>query len=233
MKKFCLVISLLIFPTLGFSLSPDQTLRASILSISSSKRTILLNKGSEEGLEVGNHAKFYIESENLMARAIIRKISPSRSLWSVYRLLETGQLEKYRVINLTITTPLPLTDDNSKSLLGEKSKPIEIREVIPKSIGKDSYKTNRALPYIPTDTNYSNLSAENRENKDPNVDFSELDEEKKLVQGRFDYSSLNEHLSLPNKKDLSDFESLEEKVLMKPDPKIIDEEYAGLMDFVY
>ena len=68
-----------------FSLEIDKKLLFSIINFSKSKRTLLINKGSENGLKKGDQAKFFLKPENLVARATLIKASPTRSLWSVFK----------------------------------------------------------------------------------------------------------------------------------------------------
>ena len=54
----------------------DETLTFRILKLSKTKRTLLANRGTDDGLEIDNHAKFYLTSTGVVARAVVRKISP-------------------------------------------------------------------------------------------------------------------------------------------------------------
>jgi hypothetical protein len=109
---------LICFLTLSYvnnvwSLAIDEKLPLRILSLSKSKKTMLINRGLEDGLEIGNHAKFYV-TEGVIARGVVVKASPTRTIWSLYRLVEPSNVEVDKVLNLKIATPVKLTGDVSK-----------------------------------------------------------------------------------------------------------------------
>jgi len=112
-----LVLSfLLVLPCLKVgALEIDEKLTMRILNISSSRKTVLVNRGMEDGLAVGDHAKFYLTT-GIVARGIIQKVSPSRSIWSLYRVIDGEQLSLDKVMNLKIAQPVKLTDDRTKML---------------------------------------------------------------------------------------------------------------------
>jgi hypothetical protein len=86
--------------------------------VSNSKKTILINRGAEDGLAVGDHAKFFITS-GVIARGIVEKVSPSRSVWSLYRIVDPVEVIDGKVLNLKIASPVKITDDPSKSMKDE------------------------------------------------------------------------------------------------------------------
>ncbi len=111
------IVSLLI---LLFSFSPlalevDAKFIARLLGLSDSKRTILINKGSEVGLKVGDHAKMSLPT-GVIARAVVVKLSPSRSVWSVYRFFHKDKLVSKIAVSFKISSAIKLTSDESKSL---------------------------------------------------------------------------------------------------------------------
>lgn len=108
-------LSLLVWSTSVFSLEMDEKLTVRVLSLSNSKKTMLVNRGLEDGLVVGDHAKFFLTT-GVVARGVVVKASPSRSIWSVYRLVNPQEIETDKVVNLKISTPVKLTEDPSKML---------------------------------------------------------------------------------------------------------------------
>lgn len=100
---------------LSYSLEIDEKLTLRFLKVSGTQKTVLINRGAEDGLVVGDHAKFYT-STGVVARGVAEKVSPSRSVWSLYRLVEPLQVIQDKVLNLKIATPVKITDDPSKSI---------------------------------------------------------------------------------------------------------------------
>lgn len=99
----------------SFALDIDEKLTLRFLKVSSSKKTILINRGAEDGLVVGNHAKFFTTS-GVIARGVVEKVSPSRSIWSLYRIIDVNEITDGKVLNLKIGTPVKISEDSSKSL---------------------------------------------------------------------------------------------------------------------
>jgi len=97
-----------------FGLEIDEKLTLRFLKVSNTKKTVLINRGSEDGLVVGDHAKFFI-TEGVVARGVIEKVSPSRSIWSLYRIVAPDEILDNKVMNLKIATPVKITTDSSKS----------------------------------------------------------------------------------------------------------------------
>ncbi|MFG1498963.1 hypothetical protein ABMA70_02055 [Halobacteriovorax sp. XZX-3] len=97
------------------ALDIDEKLTFRILQTSSSKKTILMNRGLEDGLVIGDHAKFFITT-GVFARAVCIKATPSRSVWSIYRIVKPSEIQRDKVANLKISSPVKLTSDRSKSL---------------------------------------------------------------------------------------------------------------------
>lgn len=100
------------------ALDIDEKLTLRFLKVSSSKKTVLINRGGEDGLVVGDHAKFFITA-GVVARGVSEKVSPSRSVWSLYRIVDPAEITQDKVLNLKIATPVKITDDPSKSLKEE------------------------------------------------------------------------------------------------------------------
>ena len=99
-----------LFSGLIYGLEVNEKMTFSILNLSETKKTILMNKGIEYGLKEGDHAKFYTTS-GIVARAVLSKGSPNRSVWSVYKIVDDTQLNKGNAFNLKITAAVKITDD--------------------------------------------------------------------------------------------------------------------------
>ena len=89
------------------------------LKVSNSKKTILINRGAEDGLAIGDHAKFFITT-GVIARGVVEKVSPSRSIWSLYRVVDPAEITDGKVLNLKIASPVKVTTDPSKSMKDEE-----------------------------------------------------------------------------------------------------------------
>jgi hypothetical protein len=101
--------------SVGYALEVGEKLTIRLLKVSDSKRTVLLNRGLEDGVVVGDHAKLFLTT-GVIARAIVVKASPSRSIWSIYRKVVPPRLVAGEVMNIMITDPAKITEDSSKSL---------------------------------------------------------------------------------------------------------------------
>ncbi len=119
MKYF--FIALLILPRLTFALEIDEKLTMRIVNTSESKKTVLINRGIEDGLKQSDHAKFYV-SEGVVARAVCIKLSPTRSVWSIYRIVNKGFIRNDQVMKLKITAPVKITKDESRMLVKDDSR---------------------------------------------------------------------------------------------------------------
>ncbi len=94
----------------------DEKLTLRILKSSDSKKTILINRGLEDGLVVDDHAKFFT-TKGVVARGIVIKSSPSRSVWSLYRIIDPTMILPDAVLKLKISSPVKLTPDGTKMLV--------------------------------------------------------------------------------------------------------------------
>jgi hypothetical protein len=117
MKSFIYIFIFLSINTLH-ALEVDEKLTLRFLKVSSTKKTVLVNRGAEDGLVVGNHAKFFVTS-GVIARGVVEKVSPSRSIWSLYRVIDPNEITDNKVLNLKIGTPVKISEDASKSLKDE------------------------------------------------------------------------------------------------------------------
>ena len=104
----------------AMALEIDEKLTLRFLKISNSKKTVLINRGAEDGLAVGDHAKFFVTS-GVIARGVVEKVSPSRSVWSLYRIVDPAEIIDGKVLNLKIASPVKITEDPSKSVAEESS----------------------------------------------------------------------------------------------------------------
>ena len=120
MKRIILCFFALIFSTERQALDVDEKLTVRFLRFSSTKKTVLINRGLEDGLAEGDHAKFFVTS-GVIARGLIVRVSPTRSIWSLYRVVEPATLMADRMANIKISTPIKLTDDPTRSFYGNDS----------------------------------------------------------------------------------------------------------------
>ena len=97
------------------ALDVDEKLTIRILDVSDTKKTILLNRGLEDGLVLGNHAKFYLTT-GVFARGVLVKASPGRSIWMIYRMIDSKHMEKDQVAKIKIATAVKLTKDPTRSI---------------------------------------------------------------------------------------------------------------------
>ena len=116
-RTFILFCFLLCFKAFGLGIDEKLTMR--IIKVSNSKKTLLINRGLEDGLVVGDHAKFFLTT-GVVARGVLVKSSPSRSIWSMYRVVSGEKLRQEMVLNLKISSPLKITDDESKMITKDK-----------------------------------------------------------------------------------------------------------------
>lgn len=129
MYKLLLILSLISLST--FSLEIDEKLTLRIVNVSNSGKTVLINRGVEDGLVQGDHAKFFL-TVGVIARGVVIKVSPTRSVWSLYRIVNGDYLKQEAVLNLKITAPLKITQDESKTI---------VKDDTPSMIGIDDPRT--------------------------------------------------------------------------------------------
>lgn len=139
MKVLLLVFTFLI-PLFASALEVDEKLTIRLLRLSRSKKTVLVNRGLEDGLVVGDHAKFFLTS-GVIARGVVAKASPSRSVWSIYRFVDPNQMLSDRVMSIKISTPLKLTDDSSRAFRGNQYASIKDNLAIPLERGADDLES--------------------------------------------------------------------------------------------
>ena len=168
-------VSSLVFFCLSFStqaaLKLDTKFVARILGVSDTKRTILVNKGKEHGLGKDQHAKVSLPT-GIIARAVVVKLSPSRSVWSVYRFFQSEKIEPQTVATFKISSAVRLTTDESKALGSLADKVDKKREPIPKD--PESQKKQKEVAK-------SILKSEKLISQFDNVDYSLLQEDDNII----------------------------------------------------
>lgn len=139
MTKLWMMFTFLLIALSAQALEIDEKLTLRILRVSDSKKTMLINRGIEDGLAEGDHAKFFVTS-GVVARGTVVKVSPTRSVWSVYRLISPEYIKDDTVLNLKIASAVKVTDDESKMISKEPevAKDVKMDKLdIPLSEGAD------------------------------------------------------------------------------------------------
>jgi hypothetical protein len=116
MKLFALF--LLLLSQTAVALEVDEKLTVRILSTSETRKTLMVNRGTEDGLVEGDHARFIVTA-GIVARAVCIKVSPTRSVWSVYRLVNADFIVTDAVMTLKITPPVKITRDETQAIVRE------------------------------------------------------------------------------------------------------------------
>lgn len=117
MMKF-LICLLILMPLLAHSLEVDEKLTIRIIKTSESRKTLMVNRGTEDGLVEGDHARFIVTA-GIVARAVCVNVSPTRSVWSVYRLVNADFIATDAVMTLKITPPVKITKDETQAIVEE------------------------------------------------------------------------------------------------------------------
>lgn len=202
MRIIFLIISLILLPAQALDI--DEKVIARILDVSNSKRTILLNKGSDDELAVGEHAKISIP-DGMIARGVVTRVSPARSVWSVYRFYNKEKVMKNIAVTVKMASPIKLTTDETKSLgmLAEKYGKKE-EDAIPKlnsqekqrqkALARNLFIKTKMIKAVEAGIDYSALNETSYPppKLDQSVDWSALDGRKDLakVDQRVDFSTL-------------------------------------------
>lgn len=116
MKSILLLF--LLIPFLANALEVDEKLTVRIVRTSESKKTVMLNRGTEDGLVEGDHAKLIVTA-GIVARAVCVKVSPGRSVWAIYRLVNADFIVNDSVMSIKITPPVKITKDETQALVQE------------------------------------------------------------------------------------------------------------------
>lgn len=114
--KLFLILAALGFSLQAFSLEVDEKLTVRLLKVSESRKTLMVNRGTEDGLVEGDHARFLVTA-GIVARAVCIKVAPTRSVWSVYRLVNADFIVNDSVMTIKITPPVKITKDDSQALV--------------------------------------------------------------------------------------------------------------------
>ena len=186
MVKSLFLIFVLCFSITVQALEVDEKLTLRIVNTSESKKTLLVNRGIEDGLAKGDHAKFFVSS-GVVARGVCIKLSPTRSVWSIYRVVNAPFLVEDQVMKLKITPAVKITKDESRMLVSDDSRLTakDPRDLgIPLADGADDLRDNeiRGIP-------------------DSESEFEDLLPQKSLLSrnyevfGMFHYSSMAEKSS--------------------------------------
>jgi hypothetical protein len=144
-----------------------------------------VNRGIEDGLVKGDHAKFYVSS-GVVARGVCIKVSPTRSVWAVYRVVNATFIADDQVMKLKITPAVKITKDESRMLVSDDSRlrPRDPRDLgIPLAEGADDLRINELTPTPESEKVNFNLEA------------TSLLERNKEIFGMLHYSSHRETAS--------------------------------------
>jgi cell shape-determining protein MreC len=160
-----------------YALDVDSKFLATIMGLSESKKTIMINKGKEQGLRMDMHAKLSMPS-GIVARGVVVKVSPSRSVWSLYRIWKKDKLEKSLAILFKVSEAVRLTGDETKAL------------------GKIAEKVNKKTEKI----NMTNDDARSQEKQNKIKKSMFIKDKKTSVYTKEDFSSLEEKRT-PGKVD--------------------------------
>src|SRR6476469_843304 len=106
--RLLVFLGVLLYSLSAFSLEVAEKLTVRILKTSESRKTVMLNRGTEDGLVEGDHARFLVTA-GIVARAVCVKVAPTRSVWSIYRLVNADFLVNDSVMTIKITPPVKIT----------------------------------------------------------------------------------------------------------------------------
>lgn len=115
--KYFLFIFLFISSALH-ALEVDEKLTVRVLKSTDTRKTLMLNRGSEDGLVEGDHARFIVTA-GVVARGVLVKVSPTRSIWSIYRLVNADFIVNDAVMTIKITPPVKITKDETQTIVAE------------------------------------------------------------------------------------------------------------------
>lgn len=192
------VVFFLICMTMGQTLAAlkeDTKFVARILGASDTGKTILVNRGRENGITKDIHAKISVP-EGMIARAVVVKVSPSRSVWSVYRIFDKKKIAPQTVATFKVSSPVRLTTDESKELGALASKINKKKEEIPKEPQVERRQQRLAAEIIRSQkvtSKFDNIDYTNLEDDDVIISNPKLDPD-------LDWSALN------GKKDGDNFD---------------------------
>lgn len=133
MARSLIFLCFLVMSFQARALEIDERLTLRILKISDTRKTLLINRGTEDGLVEGNHAKFFV-SAGVVARGVCIKVSPSRSVWSIYRLVNADFIVQDTVMNLKIAAPVKISQDETRMVV-EEDVPVQVGNGDPATLG--------------------------------------------------------------------------------------------------
>ena len=165
---------IIFFSLQAFALEVDSKFVGRILGNSDTKRTLLVNRGDETGVKVGDHAKISLPTSGMLARAICVRTSPSRSVWSIYRFFDLEKINKGSVYTFKVAKSVKLTNDESKNLGGLARKARKKHE---KTSFEKSGLIQKAKGYTGDKdlSEYQSLDVEEPVEKSKSVDWSRLE----------------------------------------------------------
>ncbi len=187
--KLLLVLLLITFSVLTHALEIDEKLTLRIVNTSESKKTILINRGVEDGIAQNDHAKFYVSS-GVVARGVCIKLSPTRSVWSLYRLVNADFIRDEQVMKLKVTPAVKITKDESRMLVEDDTATNTVKD--PRDLG------------IPLAEGANDLTFDQNAKVARDMDFKEdvsLLAKNKEIYAMFSYSAATEKVSPDNNLD--------------------------------
>jgi hypothetical protein len=184
--KLLSVLAIFLFTNIAYSLEIDEKLTLRIVSTSVSKKTILINRGIEDGITKGNHAKFFVSS-GVIGRAVCIKLSPTRSVWSVYRVVNAGFIREDQVMKLKVTPAVKITKDDSRMLVSDDSS----------TLAKDPRDLGIPLADGADDVDFSKVKMTKEEGMLEMQNVSLLSRNREIF-GMIHYSSMTEKTSPDN-----------------------------------
>ena len=161
-----------------------------ILDVSTSKKTILFNRGEEDGLELDDHAKISLP-EGILARALLVRLSPGRSVWSIYKFYQKEKVLENIIVTLKTTPPLKLTPDPTKNL--DILAPPSVSNKEKSSNKLKVFKKKKKVIHQFDRVDYSALDDPGKPQKlDPAIDWSNLQNLQKIKthDPKVDFSNL-------------------------------------------
>ena len=200
-----LVLCFLLVIMTANALEIDEKLTLRIVGVSDTRKTILVNRGSEDGLAKGDHAKFYL-SLGVVARGVCIKLSPGRSVWSMYRLVNADYIKKDEVMKLKITAPVKITKDESRTLVADDTAS-RLNTSDPRDLGIPLADGANDLKELPQNNNMASKGLSETE-----IYSTNLNELNKELYGSFHYSSKSSEAT--NKSSTDAFSATETNLLL-------------------
>jgi len=112
---YLLIVILFAFSLSTYALDNNESLTVRILKISSTKKTILINRGQEDAINIDDQVKFFLDN-GVIARGVAVKVTPIRSIWSLYRVNNTNEILVDKIYKIKKTSSYKLTKDITKKL---------------------------------------------------------------------------------------------------------------------